>query len=140
MQSFEFEHTIRFRRMGGFSFPIVRVTLVTSSGSDIEIPLLFDTGASYVTLRPDFYVYLGLSSWDEGQPVPDMKISGGTAKAYQYPATIEFYGKRISCPVHLMEIPSHPAFDGLLGRHTIMQEFGFGFYASRERLYVTENP
>ena len=140
MQSFEFEHTIRFTRMGGFSLPIVTVTLITESGSDIEIPLLFDTGASVTTFKSDLYPYFGLSSWDEGQLVADIATAGGVAMAYRYDATLEFYGKRIDCPVLLMEMPKNPLFSGLLGRHTIMQEFGFAFYESTERLYVTENP
>ena len=139
MPSIEFEHTIRFRRLGGRSFPIVRVTLITESGSDIEIPLLFDTGASDTTFKSDLYPYFGLSSWDEGQLVPNIPTAGGTARAYRYDAKPEFYGKRISCPIHLMEITTPPAFDGLLGRDTIMQEFGFGFWESTQRLYGTES-
>ena len=42
--------------------------------------------------------------------------------------------------VHLIKMPKNPLFMGLLGRDTIFQEFGFGFWERAQELHVTTNP
>jgi len=145
MISKDFERTVRFYEafdQNGNSvwLPIVGVTLLTPGGRGIGLPLLFDTGASVTTLRADLYPILGLHSWDQGEPV-NTNTAGGTVTAYKYRATLEIFGKVIDCPVHLLQLlPQNPLFCGLLGRDTIFQEFGFGFWESTHELYATTSP
>lgn len=80
--------------------PLVDVTLITQANSRINLPLLFDTGADFTTLRADLYSLLGLQSWDQGQSV-QTGTGGGVTTVYQYTATIEVFGKIITCPIHL---------------------------------------
>jgi len=145
MVSKDFERTIRFyeaQDQNGNSvwLPIVEVILLAQGGRRITLPLLFDTGASVTTLRHDLHPLLGLQSWDQGQLV-ETGTGGGIANAYKYTADLEVFGKAIQCPVHLLAtLPYHPLFCGLLGRDTIFDQFGFGFWESTHELYVTANP
>ncbi|MCX5885970.1 MAG: aspartyl protease family protein [Proteobacteria bacterium] len=120
--------------------PLVDVTLITPSNSRVSLSLLFDTGASVTTLRADLYPLLGLRSWDEGQRVKT-GTGGGEVDAYQYNTTIEVFGRNIQCPIQLLPtLAYHPLFCGLLGRDTVFNEFGFGFWESTHELFVTESP
>jgi hypothetical protein len=144
MISKDFERTIRFHeiKIGGNSvwLPIVEVILLTPGASRIALPLFFDTGASVTTLRAEFHPLLGLTSWDQGTPV-DTDTGGGRTVAYGYRAELEIFGKIINCPIHLLQtLPYHPLFCGLLGRDTIFEQFGFGFWESTHELYITANP
>jgi len=145
MVSKDFEQKIQFyeaRDNNGNPvwFPIVETILLSPSGGRITLPLLFDTGASVTTFRADLYPLLGLSSWDQGTPV-DTDTGGGRTTAYEYRADLEVFGKIFNCPVHLLSaLPPHPLFCGLLGRDTIFNEFGFGFWESTHELYVTATP
>ncbi len=142
-----FEHAIHFHEVQTpagerVSYPILTVILVQPGGSRIQLPLLYDTGASVTTLRHELYSVLGLSRWDEGAPEA-VTTAGGTAPVtvYRYEATLELLGKIISnCPVHLAQLPPNPLFVGLLGRAQIFDEFGFGFWEKDRFVYVTETP
>lgn len=146
MLSKEFDQVVRFYEVqpdpNGPSIwlPLVDVTLIAPTGSRINLPLYFDTGASVTTLRADLYSVLGLQSWDQGQRVPTA-TGGGMTDAYQYTATLELFGKTIICPIHLnAQLPFNPLFVGLLGRSTVFNEFGFGFWERTHELFVAENP
>lgn len=145
MQVKNFEHSVRFyeyKISNGSSIwlPLVDVTLVTPANSRISLSLLFDTDASVTTLRADLYPLLGLQSWDEGQRVRT-GTGGGEVDVYQYTATLEIFGKIIRCPIHLLAtLPYNPLFSGLLGRDTVFNEFGFGFWESTHELFATTNP
>jgi hypothetical protein len=141
-----FEQVVRFYELQSVPagpsiwLPLVDVTLITQAGSRINLPLLFDTGASVTTLRAEFYSILGLQSWDQGQKV-QTSTAGGVKDVYQYVATLEVFGKTITCPIQLNDqLPSNPLFVGLLGRDTVFNEFGFGFWENTHELYVTGNP
>jgi len=141
-----FEHTIRFYQVNtapGASIwlPIINITLIQPSGSRVVLPLLFDTGASFTTLRHDLYPLLGLRSWDSGQ-AQAVSTAGGAnpVQAYQYQATLEFLGKVIQCPVNLQILPQNPLYVGLFGRDQIFQEFGFGFWERTQELHITLTP
>ena len=139
-----FERTILFkeRRVGSElrRLPIVTATVFGPGGNGINLPLLFDTGASHITLRRELYSFLGLPSWDSGERVP-IAAAGGMADAYRYDdIDVEFFGKRVRCTIQLMELGRHPMFQGLFGRSDIFQEFGFGFWESTRELYITTNP
>ena len=144
MPSKDFERTLHFHQFQDLNgktilLPLVEVTLITSTNSRIFLSLLFDTGASVTTLRADLYPMLGLQSWDQGQKV-DVATASGQAAAYQYTATLEIFGKLIQCPIHLLQMPPNPLFNGLLGRDTVFNEFGFGFWESTSELLVTPTP
>ena len=145
MPSKNFDHSVKFyegKTQNGTSvwLPLVDVSLITPSNRRISLPLLFDTGASVTTLRADLYHLLGLRSWNEGLKV-QTDTGGGQVDAYQYTATIEVFGKSIQCPIQLLPtLPPHPLFCGLLGRDTVFNEFGFGFWESTHELYVTTTP
>ena len=139
-----FEHIVRFYEVatqgGSVWLPLITVTLVQSSGHRVDLSLMFDTGASQMTLRRDLYPLLGVPSWDAGQRV-DTATGGGIVTAYRYEATFELLGRTIICPVHLLEnLPPHPLYQGLFGREQMFSEFGFGFWESIHELYVTLNP
>lgn len=138
-----FEHILRFFEclVNGRSIwlPLVSVTLITPTQNRVSLSLLFDTGASVTTLRADLYPMLGLQSWDQGQRV-EIATVGGLAVAYQYTYSLEILGKTMECPIHLAQIPPNPLFNGLLGRDTIFEQFGFGFWESVHELYATNTP
>ena len=146
MPTKDFEQMIQFYyevRLGqnqpSIWLPLVNVTLITQTGR-VDLSLLFDTGASVTTLRADMYPLLGLQSWDQGQSV-QTSTGGGVRIVYQYTATIEVFGKMITCPIHLNDqLPPNPIYVGVLGRDTVFNEFGFGFWERTHELYVTENP
>ena len=119
--------------------PLVDATLITSTGTRFFLSLLFDTGADFTTLRADLYPMLGLQSWDQGQRINVGGI-GGVVDAYAYTFTLEIFDKIIDCPIHLIQLPPNPLFHGLLGRNTLFDEFGFGFWENTKELYVTSFP
>jgi len=119
--------------------PLVDVTFITPTNSRVFLSLLLDTGADVTSLRADLYPMLGLNSWDQGERV-DVAGIGGVREAYRYTGTLEIFGKTISCPIHLLKMPPNPFFNGLLGRETVFNEFGFGFWENTKELYVTTNP
>lgn len=138
-----FEHTIGFYEGQGPNglvvLPLITVTLVQPSGTRVDLPLIFDTGASVTTLRDDLYPLLGVPSWDSGVPLQSA-TAGGVAPCYRYDTTLELFGKAVNCPVHLMQLPRHPLYVGLFGRAQIFDAFGFGFWESARELYVTLTP
>jgi len=138
-----FEQSISFYQIPGqsISLPLVSVNLVQPSGSRVSLPLLFDTGASFMTLRHDLYPILGLASWDSGEPV-SVNTAGGVAPVtgYKYQVAIEFLGVTLDCPVILQPLPPNPLYMGLFGREQIFDRFGFGFWESSRELFITRTP
>ncbi|MFQ5914131.1 MAG: hypothetical protein ACE5JS_13210 [Nitrospinota bacterium] len=138
MEVKNFEHLIKFY-MG---FPIVTLNLVNANGESVKLPLLFDTGASEITLRHDLYTLFGVSSWDSGE-LHELGTAGGDkpVRAYRYHAKVEFLGKSFDdCPISLMVLPKNPLYVGLFGRRRVFEGFGFGFWEKSRELYVTSNP
>ncbi len=118
--------------------PLVEVTIITTNSTTTH-PLMFDTGARKTILNSNLFPILGLSSWDEGEQVLVAGV-GGSQVGYQYTATLEIFEKVVTCPIILLQLPDNPLYQGLLGRDTIFDEFGFGFWESARELYVTKNP
>ncbi len=147
MPAKNFEDVVRFtevqRATGAtgnpIQLPLVEATLITQTSRRILLSLLFDTGASCTTLRADLAPMLGLGSWDEGQRIEAVGV-GGVVEAYLYTFTLEIFDKTIDCPILLVELPPNPLYHGLLGRNTIFDEFGFGFWESTKELYITSSP
>jgi hypothetical protein len=140
-----FEHTVTFHQVqtpnGVVVLPLLTITLIQPNGSRISLPLMFDTGASVTTLRDDLYPLLGVPSWDSGVPFQS-ETAGGMAAVtgYRYQATLELFGKAVTCPVNLMQLPRNPLYVGLFGRAQIFDQFGFGFWESTREIHVTLNP
>jgi hypothetical protein len=146
MYTKSFEQIVRFYEVqpdpNGPSIwlPLVEVTLVSPIYGPKKLPLYLDTGASVTTLKAELYPLIGLQRWDEGIPVRS-STGGGEVTVYQYKATLEILGKSLECPIHLSaSIVTPPSFVGLLGRDTVFNEFGFGFWERTHELYVTVNP
>ena len=145
MPTKDFEHTISFYSVqtnGNTDWiPLVVGDLVQSDGNHFNLSLLFDTGASFITLRHNLYPILGLSDWNVGQSLHVETVgSSNTEQVYLYHATFEFFGKTIDCPVVLTRMPPNPLYHGLFGRAQIFEEFGFGFWENTHELYVNLNP
>jgi len=146
MVSKDFDHTVPFRQVTNAAgniiarYPIVVATLIGPTGQRRNLPLLFDTGADVTTLIHTLYPLLGLHSWDEGIAEQSGTANGMTT-VYRYMVDLELFGKFIRCPVHLSQgLQANPIFMGLLGRDTIFNEFGFGFWEITQDLYITANP
>lgn len=122
------------------AIPLITVALIQPNGSRVDLPLIFDTGASVTTLRDDLYPLLGVSSWDSGQLI-QTGTAGGQVTGYRYQATLELFGKRVTCSVDLLQqLPKSPLWVGLFGRAQMFEQFGFGFWESARELYVTLAP
>lgn len=147
MPTKDFERTVQFYSFTDpngktISFPLVVVNLIQTGGTRVSLSLLFDTGASVTSLRRDLYPLLGLTSWDAGA-LQQSQTAGCDAPVdgYRYEGiALEVFGKVITCPVHLIKMPQNPLFVGLLGRDTVFQEFGFGFWEGTRELHVTCTP
>jgi len=146
MPTKDFEQAILFREFQpdpnrpSIWLPLVEVTLVSPTYGPNNLLLYLDTGASVTTLKAELYPLIGLQRWDEGHPV-QTSTGGGGVTVYQYTATLQIFGKTIVCPIHLSaSLVTLPPFVGLLGRDTVFEEFGFGFWEGTHELYVTGNP
>ncbi len=141
-----FEHTVPFYQAQTnvgtpVWLPLVTVYLIQANGNRIGLPLMFDTGASFVTLRHDLYPLLGVAAWDSGQLEETLTAGGpNPVRSYRYDATLDFLGKVVRCPILLSILPQHPLYVGLFGREGMFQEFGFGFWERTHELYATLNP
>jgi len=146
MSTRDFEIELPFREVttgngDRIHLPLVAVKLLQPGGGRVLLPLLFDTGASVTTLSHNVYTVLGLPSWDVGERV-EVGTAGGPdpVVAYKYQADLEFLGKPVNCPVHLQPLPPNPLYVGLLGREQFFEAFGFGFWESERKLFVTTAP
>jgi len=131
-----FERIILFTHAFGRSYPIVEVTFIKPNGQRRVLPLLFDTGASSIIIRPKYhYLFPRSTATEEVGTVGRSK--GVNAKATT--GKVEFLGKTIDCNVLLMPIKMPPLWAGLLGRE-VMELFGFGYWQSSGELFVTVTP
>ena len=149
METKDFEDSVKFTKARvknqTYWLPLVEVGVIGPTGTATALILLFDTGATFTTLKADLYPLFGLTSWDEGKNKVEVAVLGeGRGKRmfnYQYNTTLEVFGKQIDCPIHLTQgLQAHPLYSGLLGRDTIFNEFGFGFWENVHELYVTKVP
>lgn len=117
--------------------PFVEVTFIDAN---ITLPFVFDTGASVTTLRRDLAALVGATRWDEGQHQQSQTAGDEQlADSYRYEdVLVEVFGQQFRCPVDLMPLP--PGVPGLLGREGVFDRFGFGFWESTHKIYVTSTP
>ena len=133
-----FDVTIAFRRVQVDKWlPLVNVTFVPPSAKPFVLPLIFDTGASQITLRPDF-----ASLFPAGTPA--QAVVGGnvsTAQGTETKCTVQVFGRTLPDRIILfLDLgPANPLFAGLLGRDCF-DTFGFGFWESARELYVSLTP
>lgn len=131
-----FERTILLTNVGGRSYPIIEVIVVKPNGKRQVLPLLFDTGASCIMIRPKFHYMFPRSTSTEpvgtaGKRRPTLaKVTTGQ---------MEFLGKAMNCRVLLLPMNSSPLWAGLFGRECFDQ-FGFGYWQSTGELHVTLTP
>jgi predicted aspartyl protease len=131
-----FEHVISFTQARGEGWlPIVNVAFISSNGTEYELPLLFDTGATEIVLPPEF-----------AEDFPPGTAANANVGGKKDPAsgvltrgTVEFMGQRIECEILLLDLPANPLRAGLFGRGCF-KPFGFGFWESTHQLYVTSQP
>jgi predicted aspartyl protease len=131
-----FEHVIPFTQARGEGWlPIVSVGFISSNGSEYELPLLFDTGATEIILPPEF-----VEDFPPGEPA-QANVGGAKQPAIGIltNATVEFMGHRMKCEILLLDLPANPLRAGLFGRGCF-KPFGFGFWESTRELYVTSEP
>lgn len=131
-----FERTILFTYFGGRSYPIVEVIFVKPNGKRQLLPLLFDTGASCIIVRPQYHFVFPKSTSTE--PVG----TAGKRQASSAQVTtgrMEFLGKAMNVKVLLLPMKSSPLWAGLFGRECFDQ-FGFGYWQSSGELHVTLTP
>ena len=132
-----FDRTIPFTRVAGNgSFPIVEVTFIKQNGQRRVLPLLFDTGASWITLRPQY-------RWLFPKSITKQAVgTAGKKKTSQGTLTtgrIEFLGQTIDCQILLLPMSPNPLWAGLFGRECFAR-LGFGFWEATGELHVTVNP
>jgi hypothetical protein len=128
-----FELIIPFTDIGGVSYPLIDVSFWTAIHNDwLTVPLIFDTGAQDVILKPDYgHVF------PKGRPVR----VGGIGQAAGHDAVevrsdVELLGRRIdNCPVLIDEVPAPTLVGGVVGREAF-KPFGFGFWENSGELYV----
>jgi hypothetical protein len=131
----DFTETIKFTRVVDVSgdrwFPIVEVALVKPTGQRVPLKLLFDTGATQITLRGD-HGFLFTDVEEERFQTAKGEVQGRIAKNQ----TIEFLGVSTSCDIGLLDDFPERVFVGIFGRDCF-KPFGFGFWENARELYVT---
>lgn len=119
--------------------PLVEVTFGIEN-SKITHRLMFDTGALKTIIWAKYFSTFGLSSWNEGEETTVYGV-GGHQVGYQYNVILEILGKAETCPIILLDVTKPPSlYAGVLGRDTILDGFGFGFWEYSKELFITANP
>lgn len=131
-----FELTIPFTPIGGALFPLIDVSFLTIHREWFTVPLIFDTGAEHIVLRPDYQ-----HVFPAGRVVSLGGIGGKKGHdAMETQSDVECFGRRISkCPILIDEVPASSLIGGVAGRE-IFKSFGFGFWENARELYVSLNP
>jgi hypothetical protein len=123
---------IPFTEIRGVSYPLIDVSFWTIHNDWVTVPLIFDTGAQDVILKPDYeHVF------PSGRPV---RVGGigqaGSHDAVEVRSNVELLGRRIdNCPVLIDEVPAPALIGGVVGRE-VFKPFGFGFWENAGELYV----
>lgn len=129
--SVTFQLTIPFT--GGY--PLVRVNLLTLSGQWRAFPLLLDTGATNITIRPE-HAQLFPPGVTEGLNAVGQKVPRQVSVTK---SRFEFLGQVGDCHIVIDDLPAHPLIAGLFGRECFTL-FGFGFWETAREIYVTSQP
>jgi len=119
--------------------PLVEVTFGIEN-SKMTHRLMFDTGALNTIFWSKYFTAFGLNSWNEGEEITVFGV-GGFQEGFKYDVTLEILGKAVNCPIILLEVMKPPSlYAGVLGRDTILDGFGFGFWEYSKELFITDNP
>ena len=135
-KTFEFKRPF-LRDADNREFPIIEVRFLTAFGQWLRFPMLFDTGATDVVLRPRYARLFPVARrWES------VSTAGQSDSHKDVPivdSQITLFGHVEGCEILLMDIPPHPLYAGLLGR-SVFKVFGFGFWERAGELYVTSQP
>jgi len=119
----------------GLWYPIVEARFLGLGTRWYRLPMLLDTGATEIVLRPDYQPLFPPGVEERVNAVGDKHPRKGILTR----SRIEFFGLEGDCEIIFTDIPSNPLFAGLLGRNCFLQ-FGFGFWEKSKELYVSLNP
>jgi hypothetical protein len=131
-----FETTIPFVQVqGGGWYPLVKVVFLKPNRRDLELTLLFDTGADQIVLHPEWeWAFPNLRPYKFGG-------IGGETDGKNTRGQVEFCGQVIDCDIGFgpKEMERRTWMAGILGRDCF-KPFGFGFWETSRELYVTLKP
>jgi hypothetical protein len=101
---------------------------------DLELSLLFDSGADRIVLQP---------SWEDCFENLEDTVFGGLGDKDQpgKPTTgkIRLLGQIIECDIGFTKMTERTWMQGVFGRECF-KSFGFGFWEKSHELYVTVKP
>ena len=133
-----FERTIPFKAVYRHGFlPLVRVKFLPPNVDPFTLSLVFDTGATQITLRRDYQEWFPQGIAVEANVAGSIEAGEGTETM----STVEVFGQTLqNRKILFMDLgePS-PLFAGLFGRDCF-KPFGFGFWESANEFYVTLKP
>jgi hypothetical protein len=129
-----FEITIPFTRIHGERYPLVPVSFWTIYNDWLTVPLIFDTGAEPIILKPEYRRLF---------PPGRQELVGGVGEEQGHTvmatkANVEFLGRIQSCEIVIDKVPKDFAA-GIFGRDGF-KPYGFGFWETARELYVTLKP
>ncbi|MFZ0245284.1 hypothetical protein [Candidatus Binatus sp.] len=133
-----FERTIPFKAVHGHGFmPLVSVTFFPPTVDPFTLSLIFDTGATQITLHPDY------REWFPQGIAAEANVAGSTetAEGTETTSTVEVLGRTLSNrKILFVDLGKpNPMFAGLFGRDCFTS-FGFGFWENVREIYVTLKP
>jgi hypothetical protein len=133
-----FERTIPFQAVYRRGFmPLVSVKFFPNNVDPFTLSLIFDTGATQITLRPDYQ-----ELFPQGVAA-EANVGGRTeaAKGTETMSTVEAFGlKLLNRKILFVDLGEpNPTFAGLFGRDCF-RSFGFGFWETAREIYVTSKP
>lgn len=133
-----FDFVVPFAQLApGRSLPLVSATFFPSVGRPFVLALIFDTGATQITLRTEYAQFFGKTQ-SAGVNVPG---SAQAATGALTTGTVEVFGRTLrDRQILFLDLATpDPAIAGLLGRDCF-DSFGFGFWESTRELYVSMSP
>jgi hypothetical protein len=129
-----FELTIPFTEFDGDWYPLLEVSFMTIHNEWLTVPLIFDTGAEPIILKPDYEHLFSLTG--EAMIGPIGQSTGHTCPSAE--VEVELFGHTQSCEVVIDKVPKRFAA-GIFGRDGF-KPYGFGFWEGKRELYVTLIP
>jgi hypothetical protein len=135
MPAKSFETTIPFVKIAGNGWePVILVTFLRPRAPNLELALLFDTGADRIVLQP---------SWEDCfENLEDTTFGGlgGIDQPGKHTAgRIQLLGQIVDCDIGFTKMTERTWMQGVFGRECF-KAFGFGFWEKSHELYVTVKP
>jgi hypothetical protein len=130
-----FERTIQFQPVLGHGLlPLVVVKFFPPQVDPFTLSLIFDTGATQITLRPEYRDWFPQGEAAQANLAAKAEEAEGTVTK----STVEVFGRTLfNRTILFLELGKpNPTFAGLFGRDCF-SSFGFGFWESSREIYVT---